>query len=101
MSYSAILLPQLNQTDSTIQINKSEGTWIGKIYNHRRTILLDNLNSFFFLFGFIEYSKFSDDIFASWFIYRWAINGSIWSPKNGIDHMHTIFYWLDVNVLSH
>lgn len=31
LSYSAILLPQLNQTTSIIQINKSEATWIASL----------------------------------------------------------------------
>lgn len=31
LSYSAILLPQLNETTSIIQINKSQATWIASL----------------------------------------------------------------------
>lgn len=40
MSYTAILLPQLNQTNSSIQATKSESTWIGKRKKKNVSILV-------------------------------------------------------------
>lgn len=51
MSYSAILLPQLNQTDSKIQINKSESTWIGKIYHYLNRFHFYQTIKWFFFFS--------------------------------------------------